>query len=191
MTINTTTSLENTQANAAMLGRLIDSFLGIITTPNSVSNQQERSTFSRLKIAFEQNECLAKSLIVVRVENDASENEDDPSARLAHQALITQQLQAACGRSAYVAAIGDKEYAVLLQHIDQCSELIPRLENILSRTAAGHLNGDGASLVCRIGVARCPIDASDLGELIRMASTAAAELRDSELGFQFICQRHC
>lgn len=56
--------------------------------------------------------------------------------------------------------------------------------------AAGHLNGDGSSLKCSVGVARCPVDTDDLSDLIQMASNAAAELIDNELRYQFISRRH-
>ena len=101
-----------------------------------------------------------------------------------------QQLQATCGRASAMAPIGDNEYAVLLTGTNQCSELIPRLEQILSRAAAGHLNGDGVQLQCRIGVARTPMDGYDLKDLIARASAAARDLAGSTLSFQFIAERH-
>lgn len=184
----TTASIEQSQAQAAMLGQLIDGVLGILNT--SDTKQASNGSFSDLECTFKVTEDLPKSLLVVRVENDFSEEARNASERLTRQAQITQQLSSACGRFAHVAAIGAQEYAVLLPGMDQCSELIPKLNNFLSRTTAGHLNGDGASLDCRVGVARCPMDAEDLGELIRMASKAAAELRSSDLRYQFISRRH-
>ena len=183
-----TQSIQGAQAHAALVGQVVEGVLGILKAPEE--KLACHCTFSELMRAFKAAAGLPKSLFVVRVENDYSEQSQDASERLAQQAQITQQLASACGRSAHVAAIGDKEYAVLLIGIAQCSELIPRLKNLLSRTIAGHLNGDGTSLDCRVGVARSPMDSEDLTELICMASNAATELGVSDLRYQFISRRH-
>ena len=188
MLTSATFDTQNMQSNAAFLGQVIDQMIGIIKTPQQ--GQPSHHSFSSLKTAFETADSLPKSLLVVRVENDHSEVEKDAAARLTQQAFIAQQLQSTCGRYTHAAPIGEQEYAILLLGIEQCSELIPKIENLRSRTAAGHLNGDGASLDCRVGVARCPIDTYELNELIRMASNAATELRHSELGYQFVSRRH-
>ena len=90
----------------------------------------------------------------------------------------------------FAAPIGDGEYAVLLLGIEQCADLIPRMENVVSRMASGRFRADGESLKCTVGVARCPLDAEDLVNLIRMASTAASELGGGGPQYQFISRRH-
>ena len=165
------------------MGQILDSFIGIIKSPEV--NLPRKCSFTELKRSFDATNGLSKSLLVIHVENGLSECEEDVSACSAHQERVLQQLLSVCGRHADGAAIGNKEYAVLLHDIDQCGELIPRLENLLSRTAAGHLNGDGVSLHCRIGVARSPLDADELRDMIRLASTVAAEISHGELGYHF------
>lgn len=188
--MNTYSSLEDSHENVAFLGKMIDSFIGIIGAPKPSHTQHAFGAFSELQRAFDATQGLCKSLLVIRVENNQPECKEDASARLEHQGRIVRQLESSCGLHTHGAAIGDDEYAVLLLGVDQCSELIPRLESILSRTAAGHLNGDGSSLKYRIGVARCPIDSEELRDLIPMASTAAKELSHSDLAYQFISRRH-
>jgi hypothetical protein len=190
MNTNVTASFDATQPNPAMLGNVIDSFIGIIARPEPVSKQDTVGAFSGLRRAFDATAGLQKSLLVIRVKNDVSEDEEHATTLLARQGRIVRQLAKTCGLNTHAAAIGDDEYAVLLLGIDQCTDLIPRIENVISRMAAGHLNGDGASLKCSVGVARCPMDTDDLGHLIRMASAAAAELIDSTLEYQFISRRH-
>ena len=190
MNTHVTASFENTPTNPVLLGNMIDSFIDIIARPKPASKGGAVGAFSELRRAFDATEGLQKSLLVLRVENEVSEGEEDVSALLVRQGSIVRQLEKTCGLNTHAAAIGDDEYAVLLLGVDQCSDLIPRIKNVLSRMAAGHLNGDGASLKCSVGVARCPVDTDDLSNLIRMASVAAAELIDNELGYQFISRRH-
>ena len=182
-----TTSLENTQTHAGTLGQILDSFIGIIKPRRA--NLPKKSNFSELKHSFEITKGIRKSLLVIHVESDA-DHQDDVNARLADQERVLQQLRSVFGIRATAAAIGDKEYAVLLHGIDQCNELIPRIEEMLSRTSAGHSNEHQVSLTCRVGVARCPIDADELSDSIRMASNAATELVNSEHTYQFISRRH-
>ena len=172
-----------------ILGTIVDSFAEIIRRPNS-SNAQTPvvNAFTELRDKFDASVGFAKSLLVIHV--DDGQKFTNESERLTNQQQVTEQLKLTCGRAVPVAPIGESEYALLLLGYDQCSELIPRLENMIARAKAGHLNGDGRSLLCRIGVARSPIDTEDLRTAIAMASAAASELLESDLSFQFISRRH-
>lgn len=170
------------QDEAVGLSQLVGRFLDIVRGPDT---NREVSTLSNLRNLFENSVGMARSLLVIRVEN-----ENSAADCLDRQQETIRQLRLVCGRSNPIAAIGDTEYAVLLVGYDQCCELIPRLDYIVSRAAAGHLNGDGGSLRCRIGVARSPIDSEELGASIAMASIAAQELQASGLAYQFISRRH-
>ena len=187
MNTHATTSFENAQADTAILGGILDSFIRLIAKPKPASTQSAAGTFSALQSAFEASSRRGKSLLVIRVENEGSEV---AGALVDRQRHIVQQLEKTCGLNAVAAPIGDGEYAVLLLGIEQCGDLIPRMESVISRMASGHMSGDGVSLKCGVGVARCPLDAEDLGHLIRMASTAASELGNGGPGYQFITRRH-
>lgn len=185
MTTLTNTTLEHTQAQAGALGHILDSFIGLLTPRKAAV--QSKSSFSELEHAFYATKGLPKSLLVVRVEEDAA-SENDADARRVHQHKILKQLISVSGIRATVEPIGDNEIAVLLNGIDQCSELIARVEEMLARIEPepATRQNDNKSRKCTVGIARCPIDADELNDSIRLASSAAAELNGSEYRYQFI-----
>jgi hypothetical protein len=184
MTTFANTSLEHTQAQAGALGHILDSFIGLLTPRKAAV--QNKSSFSELEHAFYATKGLPKSLLVVRVgQNAASDNDVD--ARQHHQKNVLKQLISVSGIRATVEPIGDNEIAVLLNGIDQCSELIARVEEMLSciEPEPATRQSDNESRNCTVGIARCPIDADELNDSIRLASSAA-EQNGSEHRYQFI-----
>jgi hypothetical protein len=183
MTTLANTTLENTQTQAGALGHILDSLIDMITPRKAPV--QSRTSFSELEHAFYATKGLPKSLLVFRIEDDAA-SENDADARRVHQHKVLKQLISVSGIRATVEPIGDNEIAVLLNGIDQCSELIARVEEMLSCMSPVKKQSDSKSRNCTVGIARCPIDADELNDSIQLASCAAAELIDSEQRYQFI-----
>ena len=195
MNTHATASFQNPQVDNTVLSGLVDSFMRLIAKPEPASTYSTGDTLSALQRAFDGFKRPEKSLLVIRVENEGAEVDvsgikENASAFLARQSYIVQQLENTCGLNTFAAPIGDGEYAVLLLGVEQCTDLIPRMENVVSHMATGRFRANGESLKCTVGVARCPLDAEDLSNLIRMASTAASELGGGGPQYQFISRRH-
>lgn len=159
MTTLANTSLNNPQAHAGALGHILDSFIGMIKPRQEV--QQSRSSFSVLEDSFEATKGLPKSLLVVHIGTDAG-LQKDKTARLVHQEKVLTQLISVFGIRAEAAPIGENEIAVLLNGIDQCSELIPRVEEMLSRISTAHEASNDQSLNYRVGNIKPDNQSSDV-----------------------------
>jgi hypothetical protein len=82
-----------------------------------------------------------------------------------------------------VAPLALDEYGVLTPGLDECTNLIPRAEQIISRLKR-------IGLDCAIGIARCPLDAEALTDLVAMSGLAATEATSIPDRYQFISRRH-
>ena len=181
----TTSELNN---KVQLLGALLDDFTRIIKQPDTPAPVV--SGFEGLRNKFNTARGMAKSLIVLKLENPVQANSEGPEAQRLKREQQTKQLTQILGKQTPMAAIGDGEYAILLLGYDQCADLIPRLEQLAERTQARLCSGDDSTVRCSMGVARTPMDTEDLQSAVVMASTAASELTEFDPCYQFISRRH-